>query len=107
MYLCACACVCVFNSLSLFEFSFVVRFDDLGEISSLGFKAFLFGPPSLQHQGTIHSTFIFNDISLATGTISGCWLRFDSMFHVFYLRDTFTRFLQCCNINIFVVFSHI
>lgn len=37
--------------------------------------------------------FIFNDINLSTGTISGCWLRFDSMFPCFYLGDTCTRFL--------------
>lgn len=33
--------------------------------------------------GMKHSAFIFNDINLSTGTISGCWLRFDSMFPCF------------------------
>lgn len=89
-----CACACVFNSLreSIWVFLCCQIWWFGGNFSSLGFKAFLLGAPGPRRQGMKHSAFIFNDINLSTGTISGCWLRFDSMFPCFHLRDTCTRF---------------
>lgn len=79
-------CVCVFNSLrqSIWVFLccqiwwFGGNFQP--QIQSVPVRR---SEPAAQ--GTKHSAFIFNDINLSTGTISGCWLRFDSMFLCFFL----------------------